>query len=473
LVIIDSSHNPERALDDQIAAMAQVGQAERCFALSFFCHQYYLPGEPYLHLLALVVLSAEKSKEPRIEVALLPYQPDLNGQLAKLTPGRLPLMAFAGHRGAPWLTLSEPLALAPVHIPKPWGKEIWHTGIEARGQSAVSVDGRQTPLPWLLELAPRRLASGFPRQLILLKELDPHSAPVFGDLYFEVHRRKQEVYVVTDLKSDAWPAGVGGVRYGFSPQKRACFENDRAFKRAYLQAVQEYEAVRGKVDAQLDERRLKAGLSVSAPVPLETLAQWQAELPAELNEAERQLRESMELFTAVRPVRVGDVVTVPPLTPHSLLHGVRVIEFQTPDYERHILSFGQKVLNQPRWDTADILGDIPLNAPVQHPPERWSPATGLSVEQLAEFPSFEVIRIVLNAGMSLALPQLRRAFSCASRDDGYLLIMGLQGEFSWDDKKRWTLRAGDTRLLANCCREGRFHSDAGGTLLAAMPREAS
>ena len=50
-------------------------------------------------------------------------------------------------------------------------------------------------------------------------------------------------------------------------------------------------------------------------------------------------------------VRRGDAIRIGPLIPHSLRHGVRVAEVQTPVYERLIISFNQKVLTQKGWNT--------------------------------------------------------------------------------------------------------------------------
>lgn len=450
--------------------MPRHGQAERCFALRFVCDQYYLPDAPPLHLVALVALSQGGA---RIEVGVLPYQPGL--ALEQLTGSRDSLMTFATCHGAAWLNLSAPLTLAPVQVSKPWGKEVWFTGIEARGQASVSAGGLQTPLPWLLALAPRRLANERPRDLILLKELHPHPQPVFGDLYFEVHRHKREAYVVTHLDADAWPEGVGGVRYGFNAEALARYDDDQAFKCAYLQAVQAYEATRREIDAYLDDQRQRAGLSGSEPLPVETVEAWLEQLPEDLGAAERRLRAAMERFIHVRPVRLGDVVTVPPLTPHGLLHGVRVVEFQTADYERQILSFGQKVLTQDRWDTAEALNGIPLQTPPAPCTPRWAPGPGMSIERLVQFPAFLVLRVVLGPGASFSWSEVRRAVGADHAEQRYALLMCLQGEFGWRAHEAQPIEAGQAQLLTASCEEGHFHN-RGGTdaiMLVAIPDGAS
>lgn len=282
------------------------------------------------------------------------------------------------------LCLDEPIALEPAHVPKPWGQEIWHTGIEARGESAVVTCHGELPLSQYLALAPRRLCRRAP--LVLLKVLDPLPQPVLGDLYFEVHREKQEVYVVTHVSPEAWPDGRGGIRFGMNQDLRRRYGNDAAFRRDYLAAVRAYERVRRAIDA--------------------------GEVVAAAREAE--LRANMERFTAMRPLAVGDVVAVPTWLPHSLQHGVRVIEFQTPTYERYILSFAQKVRTQDHWDTADAVPHMRLDAPAEPEFARLDPG----VERIVAFDDFRVWRVALAPGEQRELPE----------HPSYLVCMAVQGE---------------------------------------------
>ena len=182
---------------------------------------------------------------------------------------------------------SAPAKLVPVTIDKPWGREIWHSAIEARGESAVLVAGRRLPLSRYLQ------AVGLGDPVILLKVLDPDPAPVRGDLYFEVHERKREVYIVTAIDPKAWPDGQGRIRLGMDQALRRSYGNDAAFRAAYLEAVRAYERERCAIDA--------------------------GERPP--GKAEREKRALMEAFTASAPLQVGDVVAVPPWTPHALQHG--------------------------------------------------------------------------------------------------------------------------------------------------------
>lgn len=271
--------------------------------------------------------------------------------------------------------LALPVALIPVDIPKPWGRERWFTGIEARGESQVRTASGTRPISAYLAQGGTMnggstLLEG--RPLLLLKILDPRTDPVLGDLYFEVHREKREVYIVTQVDRTAWPDGVGAVRFGMHPGLRAEYADDDAFRADYLRAVTAYEHVRRAIDA---------GASIDPAI-------------------EPQRRAEMERFTALRPLRPGDVVTVPPWTPHALQHGVRVVEFQTPTYERYILSFGQRVLTQPHWDTALAVPQMQLGIPAEPAPERVGPG----LERLARFPDFEVLRASVNASAACRLP---------------------------------------------------------------------
>ena len=69
----------------------------------------------------------------------------------------------------------------------------------------------------------------------------------------------------------------------------------------------------------------------------------------------------MESFTRLLDLRVGDVVRVEPYYPHSLQHGVRVVELQTPTYERFIISFAQQVVTQDHWDSEHAIAHMSLD----------------------------------------------------------------------------------------------------------------
>ena len=109
----------------------------------------------------------------------------------------------------------------------------------------------------------------------------------------------------------------------------------------------------------------------------------------------------MNAFTGTRRLAVGDVVLVPTWTPHALQHGVRVVEFQTPSYERYIISFNQKVLTQDGWDSAKAIGQLSLDPP----PEPDLQAVAPGVERIASFADFGVWRASVKAGGRFALPR--------------------------------------------------------------------
>ena len=274
--------------------------------------------------------------------------------------------------------LTAPLPLDPGYIPKPWGREIWFSGIEERGVSTC----REIPIAWLLDIFGLHL--GCTTAPLLLKILDPLPDENFGDLYFELHTQKVEVYVVTHVDRSAWPDGVGRIRYGFDQSLLAEYDSSAAFLGAYRDAVRDYERVRRQIDSGI------TGLETE----------------------ERQLRQNMYRFTALQQIRRGDVITVEPLVPHSLQHGVRVIEFQTPHYERYILSFGQQVVTQDHWNTDQALEVARLDGR----PFRGDQTNDI----IADFDQFRVQRIQIEPGSAVSLGA-----------DRYQILIGIEGSLSY------------------------------------------
>lgn len=384
--------------------------------LRFNFEQYYLPGKPKLPLLAVCELSAAGD----IARACISDQTDTLQKIAAKNTG---LDVIAEQAGIAVLDFSTPWRLQPVHIPKPWGQEIWYTGIEARGVSQLVSDTGTTPLPWAISLAQQQVL-GNHMQPNLLKILDPLPDAVYGDLYFELHEKKREVYIVTHIDECAWPSGIGAIRFGFSAEKRAQFSSDADFLAAYRAAVHEYHAVRRDVDAQMDFCRQRDNIDLNAPVTAQQTKQWLNELPPALQQREQVLRETMDSFTAMRDLRAGDVLAVPLRTPHALQHGVRTVEFQTPVYERKILSFAQKVLTQDGWDTDDALQLVQLQTPADEAFPVLRDSGGVKIEQIVQFDDFNVQRIYLAAGAS---------FSCETRAQ-YLLVMAVTDGAQCGDK---------------------------------------
>ena len=128
----------------------------------------------------------------------------------------------------------------------------------------------------------------------------------------------------------------------------------------------------------------------------------------------------MDAFSAMLPLQVGDVVRVPLLFPHSLQHGVRTVEFQTPVFERQILSFAQKVLTQNHWDTADAVQRMTLVAPPPEPFELLVDEPGVRVERIVDFEDFEVSRATLSDAHAWAPPNA----------GSYVLVMVISGALS-------------------------------------------
>jgi mannose-6-phosphate isomerase class I len=249
---------------------------------------------------------------------------------------------------------------------------------------------------------------------ILLKILDPLPDEIYGDLYFELHNEKREVYVVTHVDNRAWPDSVGKIRYGFSQVKISEYADAQTFKQAYLEAVEAYHQVREQIDARLDTVRSDHQVGKNDIVPVATRAQWQKEVDPHLIEREQILREAMNSFSALQDLRQGDIVQVHPHTPHSLQHGVRVIEFQTPHYERYILSFAQKVVTQAYWDTEKALDHVKLDSNIEI---EQSNANATNVKSIiADFEEFTATRILLKPGMNWTL-----------NVGTYSLVIGVQG----------------------------------------------
>lgn len=459
----------EQSIQKLTAAVGEFPQAQH-FVIQFSHTQYYLPEQPQLELIALVSVGVENSVSVLIEGSIFLFTPEHLEQLQLLPEhlsegvgGAHPLHEYCCSHSLPWVVISAPWLLAPINIPKPWGQEIWYTGIEVRGQAGVVGDNGNIPLPWLLELMSWRIGLLDRTQPILLKVLDPLPDEVYGDLYFELHQEKQEVYVVTHIDHKAWPKGVGAIQLGFASQARKRYETDDAFKQAYLDSVKAYEQVRRLVDAQLDDKKIAAGIGAKQPATNLQLINWISELSQhpenkELVDKEIQLRKAMNSFVEEYPLVVGDVVTVPKLVPHALQHGVRVVEFQTPVYERKILSFGQKVLTQAHWDTEEALELVNLGGGSLQSPELVSIAPEFHVERIVNFNDFEVQRIQLDGHYLLG-------------GDVYSILMVLQGELALGTAGRMSNFSSGQALMLPKVGEGySITSSAPCTFLLAFPR---
>ncbi|WP_339896909.1 hypothetical protein [uncultured Gilvimarinus sp.] len=440
-------------LDAFLSECPLLPATNQLLALQFEHHAYYLPEAKTLSLLAVVGGTADELQ------CIICEATDETLRVVKGWSAEVKLAHLAQTLGAPVLDLSRGVALVPVAIPKPWGRELWYTGIEVRGQAGVGNAELSTPLPWLLSLLPDRFSAGRPEALTLLKILDPLPDEVFGDLYFEMHERKQEVYVVTHVDTTAWPDGVGGIRFGFCPAKRAEYPDDDSFKRAYREAVAHYEQVRRQIDERLDVIKQAEGLDVNAPASPSQVRYWLRHVDKALQQEEQRRRHNMDRFAQVLPLRVGDVVKVPCYTPHSLLHGVRTVEFQTPVYERKILAFAQKVLTQSEWDTDAALAKIEVDCPPQPEIVVQGAEQGAIVrEQIVDFDDFEVWR----------LRALRSGEYSLAGSDCYQLIMAIAGEQAIDQR---LLGAEQAILIpANTAKDVSIRLESGAVALLAKPK---
>ena len=310
--------------------------------------------------------------------------------------------------GAAVVHPDRPLKFQRLDIPKPWGFEGWYTGVEKRGVVRVGDANGTTELPHALSLFPGELHGLHPQQLVLLKTLNPVPQEVLGDLYLELHEEKWEVYVVTEIDSQAWPQGEGIVKAGAHPEKLRQYQQalgsqwETGFRQEFREVIRRYEKVRREIDKQLDETKCTWELDPNAPLQPEQLQRLLETVPGEQAEEEQKLRLEVEGFIGDCRVRVGDIVSFPTFNLHSLRHGIRVVEFQTPHYERRIAFFGQKVLTQAHWDTDRALKVMDL-VPYQPPPlQLLHKDVGVRVEQFVDFPDFTAHRVMLEAGQSCA-----------------------------------------------------------------------
>lgn len=207
------------------------------------------------------------------------------------------------------MAADSPCALQPVTVAKPWGREVWYSGVEARGESGICTASGVQPLSQYLG------ERGRTKPVILLKTLQATT----GNLYLEVHETKSEVYVVDRID------GRGGMLLGPRPDVLARL-GEGAFRAAVRQAAGQAEAGKAAIDA-------------------------------------------VQSFMNPVGLRPGDAVTIPLRVPHSLLKGVHVIEFQTPVFERKILAASQPVVTQQGWDidAAVAAMDLAVQPSVESP----------------------------------------------------------------------------------------------------------
>jgi hypothetical protein len=292
------------------------------------------------------------------------------------------LESVARNRECVIVNTAQALRLEVLNIPKPWGHEGWYTGVEKRGVVKVADEYGKTELPYALTLFKKQLLADYSAALILLKTLNPVAEDVLGDLYYEMHEEKWEVYVVTEIDKTAWPSGTGIIKAGLHPDKIAEYQQNNAEKwsevllKDFKKAIAEYENIRRQIDEST------------------------ADISTELSAQELLLRKKAAEFVGDCSVKVGDIVSFPVFQMHSLRHGIKVIEFQTPHYERLIVMFAQKVITQKHWDTADALSKMHPEVYQQPELEKLHQSAGMLVERFVDFPQFTADRISLDTGQT-------------------------------------------------------------------------
>ena len=339
----------------------------------------------------------------------------------------LSLIDWAARRmGSAIISSDAPLRLEACIIPKPWGREIWYTGIESRGVSRVYGDTGATELPYALGMFPVPIIGDREEAPLLLKVLDPLPDEVYGDLYLEVHREKWETYVVLSVDPSAWPDGAGVLIAGLaqdavekqgrgkggkdgkdskggkakSPRAVSAKTRQAALGKELRERIATYEKVRREIDGKLDQVLRDRGEDPDQPVPPGLHRELVQGLPKSLQNREKKLRGAVEEMLGRISLRPGDVVTLPPGVLHSLRHGVKVIEFQTPTYERLIAMFAQKVLTQPHWDVSEALSTMEMSPYRPPETEMLHQGNGVWVEKVVDFPQFQVHRIRMESQSS-------------------------------------------------------------------------
>ena len=344
-------------------------------------------------------------------------------QLLKTTSDK-PLEKIAAQQHAAVLCSHHPLLLEAVHIAKPWGYEEWYSGVEQRGVAKVRVAEDSTELPYALSLFRHSYLRDHPENLILLKTLNPVAEDILGDLYLEMHEEKWEAYVVTEIDPNAWPSGVGIIKAGLNEEKVTIYQQHygKKWTQPYLQDferhITKYEQIRRRIDQQMDAMRKRAGIDLLAPLTPELTQQFLKNVPEEEQKEEKQSRDKLYSFIGDYPVRVGDIVSFSTHQIHSLQHGIRVIEFQTPHYERLIVMFTQKVLTQPQWNTTKALSVMKAEVYQSPPLVELGETGGWHNERFVDFPEFTADRIII---------QPQNEYSDQS-GDAYHLLMGVRGE---------------------------------------------
>ncbi len=284
--------------------------------------------------------------------------------------------------------------LQPIVIAKPWGQEIWFTGIEKRGVSWAqsNFSTKLVPLDEVLFVNQcfTFLHGGYIKDKVplLLKILKPLPDKIYGQLYYELHEKKKEVYIISKVNKKIYSKGVGKIRLGFNPNKLKEFKNFQLFLKAKLKAAWAYKKIRFQID-----KKIPYPQAVNDPKSyLNHLKKWFKKIPLVEKKSEKKAREELESFSNYLDLKVGDVVTINAKTPHALQGGVEAIEFQTPHYERLIIAYPQKVLTQNHWNITKAFQVMRKN--IQLPKKNIVKNNDdICIEKCVAFSDFQVYKI--------------------------------------------------------------------------------
>lgn len=296
------------------------------------------------------------------------------------------------------------LFFEPIFIPKPWGQEVWFTGAEKRGVSKLKPKintNMNLPLVFVFSALPKRMLGNLfhNKDITLVKVLDPFPDEIFGDLYYELHSEKNEVYIVTEIVNS-----VGKIKFGINKNKLNEFSNDlEEFKKQFIFAIKQYEKTRREIDFLFDKIRINNNIPLNLPVSINKIKEWMNLIPMDLLIEEKKKRQEMDSFAGYLKLNIGDVIRVPVFVPHALQHGVKVIEFQTPTYERYIISFAQKVLTQENWDTDKAFENINLLFPQKSELEVLNHNEYYTEELVCSFDEFKSSRFTVKTNYEFTL----------------------------------------------------------------------
>ena len=138
-------------LEQHLAAAAGV----QLLAVPWRLEQYWLPARTPAELTALYLLEPGSG----IAAAVVPAETKIPAALAGPAP-RAALAAWLDGVGCSWFDPAAPLPLHAVSVPKPWGQELWFTGIEERGVSLAA--GREVAAGHPCRSCSRRCPGGWP-----------------------------------------------------------------------------------------------------------------------------------------------------------------------------------------------------------------------------------------------------------------------------------------------------------------------